>query len=64
VASALNPPTYNVPPIPTPPRTCNAPVVVDVAEVTLVTVVNPDNTLVPVTPSVPLNVPDVAFNTP
>ena len=67
-------PTYNAPPMPTPPRTCNAPVLVEVAEVVLVIVdiplnvtdvaLNTPSILVPVTLSVPLKVAEVALITP
>ena len=43
------PPTYKFLPIPTPPITCSAPVIVDVASVLLVMVVIPEILVAPTT---------------
>ena len=49
-----NPPTYSFPPIPAPPATCKAPVLVDVAEVVFVMIIWDD--------VVPLNEPVAPVN--
>ena len=36
-SATISPPTHKLPPIPTPPATCNAPELVDVAEVDAIT---------------------------
>ena len=46
-------PAYTAPPMPTPPNTCSAPVIVEVAEVVLVNVKMPDNVVAPSDPWYP-----------
>ena len=42
LVAVIVPPTYKFPPIPTPPTTCNAPLLVEVAGVVLVNVKIPE----------------------
>ena len=59
-SATISPPTYKLPPIPTPPRTCNAPVIVELASAVFVTVNLLDTAVYPVVEPIVIAVPDPA----